>query len=359
MKKKYSFVVISFFRVTNPYSGASEVTLNFFNSLPTKDKKLFQFSEIKQNIKNVKTIKVDSKFDKFFKLRKLVNLTFNYCKKKQNPIIIIEGASWVGYSFLFYKFIKKKLTSAKFIYHSHNIEYLLRKQKNNFIISSLTKYFENYICNEFDLFTSVSEIDKKKIKKIYNVNSKILPNGIKIPSVNNIEEKKFKFKYIFFCGSIDYMPNKQALDILVNKIMPMVNKIDPNINLIVSGNKYIPFKSKNLINVGFLSKYKFYRFLKGASIFVNPMKTAFGSQVKMINALIFGKTIIGSKKSISGLHINKKFKNLYITNNNQFFAKLILNKINSKKYNFKISEFYQKKYSIKKITLSFLYRNLI
>ena len=359
MKKKYSIIVISFFRVTNPYSGASEISYNFFKSIPIKDKKLIQFSEIKQNVKNVKTIKVNSKISKFLKLKELVNFTLNYCKTKQNPIIIIEGASWVGYSFLFYYFIKKKITNAKFIYHSHNIEYLLRKQKNNFIISLLTKYFENYICKSFDIFTSVSNFDKKKIKRIYNINSEIFLNGINIPKIKSKKEKKFKFKYIFFCGSIEYMPNKQALDILVNKIMPIVNKIDSNINLVVSGNKTIPFNNKNLINVGFLSKNEFYKFLKGASIFVNPMQTAFGSQVKMISALVFGKTIVGSEKSILGLNINRKFNNLLITNNNQNFANLILKKINSKKFDVKISKFYQKKYSIKKITLNFFNKNLI
>ena len=164
MKKKYSFLVINFFRVTNPYSGASEISYNFFKSIPSKEKKLIQFSDIRQNIKDVKTIKINSKIDKIFKVKELANLAYNYCKDKKNPIIIVEGASWTGYSFLFYLYIKKKLKHAKFIYHSHNIEYLLRKQKNNFLISLLTKYFEGYICKKFDVFTCVSNIDKKKNK---------------------------------------------------------------------------------------------------------------------------------------------------------------------------------------------------
>ena len=359
MKKKYSFLVINFFRVTNPYSGASEISYNFFKSIPSKEKKLIQFSDIRQNIKDVKTIKINSKIDKIFKIKKLANLTFDYCKDKQNPIIIVEGASWAGYSFLFYHYIKKKLKHAKFIYHSHNIEYLLRKQKSNFFISLLTKYFENYICKKFDIFTCVSNFDKKKLKHIYDINAKVFSNGINIPNVKNIKKKKFKFKYIFFCGSINYKPNKEALEILVNKIMPIVNKINPDIKLIVSGNKTINLNNKNLINVGFLSKNQFYKFLKGASIFVNPMKTAFGSQVKMISALAFGKTIIASKKAILGLDINIKHNNLYLANNNQNCANLILKKINSKKFDIKVSKFYQKKYSIKKITLNFFNKNLI
>ena len=61
--------------------------------------------------------------------------------------------------------------------------------------------------------------------------------------------------------------------------------------LVVSGSKKIPHKESYLNNVGFVSKKEFYSYLKGASLFINPMKTAFGSQVKMISALVFGKTI--------------------------------------------------------------------
>ena len=121
--------------------------------------------------------------------------------------------------------------------------------------------------------------------------------------MKNIKEKKENCNYIFFCGSIDYLPNKEALEILINNIMPFVIKKNPNIKLYVSGNKKIPYKKDYLKNIGFVSKKIFYSYLKGSSLFVNPMKTAFGSQVKMISALVFGKTIIASKKATLGLDI--------------------------------------------------------
>jgi len=353
MKKKFSIVVVNFFRVTNPYSGASEVSWNFFKSIQCKDKKLFQFSDKSLNIKEVKTLKAKTKIHKIFKLKYLSDLISDFCKKKENPIIIIEGASWVGYTFVLFYFLKNRLNNAKFIYHSHNIEYLLRKKKGNFLITILTKFFENYIGKNFDIFTAVSKIDKLKLKKLYNINAKILPNGINFPIIEKVKESKFKFKYIFFCGSIDYLPNKEALEILINKIMPIVNKIDPNLKLLVSGNKKIEYKSKYLLNVGFVNKKKFYRILKGASVFVNPMKTAFGSQVKMITALVFGKTIIASKKATLGLTLNHKYRNLLISNNDKNFANLILKNINAKKINIASSKYYKDIYLVKNITSNF------
>ena len=40
--------------------------------------------------------------------------------------------------------------------------------------------------------------------------------------------------------------------------MPIVNKFNPNLKLLVSGNPKLPMKAKNLINVGFY--LKFYQF---------------------------------------------------------------------------------------------------
>ncbi len=354
MKKKYNFIVINFFRVTNPYSGASEISYNFFKNIPSKNKKLIQLSNIKQKENKIETIIARSKFEKIFKIFEMAKLTKQYFKNKKYPVIIIEGASWVGYTFLFYFILKRKLKNSKFIYHSHNIEYLLRKQKNNYFISILTRYFENYIAKTFDIFTCVSNSDKKKIKEIYNIKSELLINGINIPNIRKIKKKEFKFNYIFFCGSIEYMPNNEALDILINKIMPLVSKKNSKIKLVVSGNKKIPYKQKNLINIGFVSKIKYYSYLKGASLFVNPMKTAFGSQVKMISALVFGKTIIASKKATLGLDINNKFNKIFIANDHKEFAKLILKNIYSKKINKINSKFYSNKYSFKNITKNFV-----
>lgn len=354
MKKKYSFLVVSFFRVTDPYSGASEVSYNFFKSIPSKNKKLIQFSNVNQDKKNIKNIKAKTIIEKILKIKQMSEYIINRYKKEKNPVLIFEGASWAGYTFLLYYYLKNKLNNPKFIYHSHNIEYLLRKKNNNLIIAFFTKYLENYIGKKFDMFTSVSKLDQKQLSKIYNFKTTIFSNGILLPKISKIKEKKLKYNYIFFCGSIEYKPNREALEILIHDIMPKVNYIDPKIKLVVSGNKFLDYNSKALINVGFVNKRQFYSYLKGASIFVNPMQTAFGSQVKMITALVFGKKIVASKKAMLGLDIYKKKNNLLITNDNKNFAMFISKYIGSKKYYHNISKFYQEKYSIKKITEDFI-----
>ena len=84
-------------------------------------------------------------------------------KKQKNPVIIIEGASGSDTRF-FYILIKNKIKNLKLIYHSHNVEYLLRKKKSSPLIAILTKYFEKYIAKNFDIFTCVSKRIRLKLK---------------------------------------------------------------------------------------------------------------------------------------------------------------------------------------------------
>ena len=345
--------------MTNPYSGGSEVSFNFFKNIPSRNKILFQFSDNKKKHKNVKSIYIkNSKFSKIFSIKKIANEIKYFCKNKKKLIIIIEGASWAGYSFLLYFLLKKDLSKAKFIYHSQNIEYLLRKNKSNFLITQLTKYFEKYIANNFDIFTCTSERERKIVNKIYGIKSQILTNGLEIKNnIQNLVQIKKRFNYIFFGGNIDFIPNYNALEILVKKIMPEVNRSNPSIKLIVSGNKKLPFNEKFLINIGFVSKRLFLRYLKGASLFVNPISITFGVQTKTLHALAFGKTIISTKEGIAGIQIKHKFKNVFISNSNSDFIKKILSKSNSKKINTKASQYYLKKYNMRRIVKKFFIKN--
>ena len=102
----------------------------------------------------------NSKISKILNIYKLSNKIKKFCENKKKITIIIEGASWVGYSFLLYKFLKKDLSRAKFIYHSQNIEYFLGNIETIFYYA-ITKFFEKYIAKNFDIFTCGSEIEKK------------------------------------------------------------------------------------------------------------------------------------------------------------------------------------------------------
>ena len=70
---------------------------------------MFQISHIKKiNNKNIKTIfiKKETPINKIFKLPELIFEIYKYLKPSKNKFLIIEGASWIFYSFTTIIFLK-------------------------------------------------------------------------------------------------------------------------------------------------------------------------------------------------------------------------------------------------------------
>ena len=170
----------------------------------------------------------------------------NFIHKFEKKIIIIEGASWIGYSYFFLKLTKYYYPNSLIIYHGHNVEYELRRRKNSFIIAYITRILENKVYKISDFSTVVSIDDQKKIKELYNIDSIIFPNGI---NKKRLITKKPKFyipkKFIIFSGSYSYFYNKLAINKIIYEIMPRILKKDKEIKLIITGRDFPENKFRN------------------------------------------------------------------------------------------------------------------
>ena len=100
--KKFKTAFITFFPVVPDNMGSSTVINSRFYSWPSK-KKIFQLSHVKNlNNKNLKTvfIKKENPLSKIIYLPKLINEVLKYLRNIKKKVIIIEGASWIFYSFV-------------------------------------------------------------------------------------------------------------------------------------------------------------------------------------------------------------------------------------------------------------------
>ena len=180
--KKNKTAFVTFFPIKPDTMGSSTVVNCRFNCWPY-EKKIFQISHLnKTNNKRIETIfiKKETPINKIFKLPEVILKIKRYFSNSKKKLIIIEGASWIFYSFIiifFFKFFQSKI---KIIYISHSIESEIRKKYSNTLIYFLTKFLEKLVFKYSDLSTSVSLREKKKIKSLYNMNTILLPNGISL-----------------------------------------------------------------------------------------------------------------------------------------------------------------------------------
>lgn len=352
---------VTFFPIKPNNMGSSAVVNDRFKSWP-KNKKIFQITHLK-NIQNTKiksiVISKETPINKILKLPEIIFNIYYYLRSAKNKIVIIEGASWIFYSFITIIFLKFMLINCKVIYISHSIESEIRKKYSNKIIYFLTIFLENLVLKISNYSTTVSIKEKKKIFKIYKKKTILYPNAININEKNF--KKKIKLNYIIYSGSYLYKPNKDAIDYLNNKIMPKITKKFPNIKLILTGGGFdgnFPW----LINKGIVSKKNLYNLIYNAKCMCVPLQFGSGTRIKILEALALGTIVISTKKGIEGIEINKKNPPFIVNNKNKIIKILnfvLENYSQLKKISNKDIIFYKKKYSMKSITNNFINSNLI
>ena len=347
---------ITFFPAVPDNMGSSTVVNSRFKSWPSQ-KKLFQLSHIRKiNNKNTKTIFIrkENPLNKILSLPKLICSVFMYLKNSKKKIIIIEGASWIFYSFVVFFSLKLLFLKSKIIYISHSIESEIRKKFSNIFIYFLTKYLESFMFKCVDIATSVSKYEKRKIKKLYNVNTILYPNAINIDY--KVGAKKIAKDYILYSGSYLYRPNKNAIDYLNNNIMPTLLTKHPTIKLVLTGGG---FKKKYpwVINKNIIPKKELYNLIYHSKCLCVPLKFGSGTRIKIIEALSIGAIVISSLKGIEGIELNKKNPPFVLKNNKKFINTInnvIKNNKSIKKKSIISKKFYLKKYSMREITNNFL-----
>lgn len=363
--------ILCFYQVRNANHGASEVSLGIYNHWPASSKKLFELRDwhlyVSKNYKVQLLFQyINSYFIKLFAILFIIIKVLRYLKKKDNNFVIIEGASWIGFSFITIKIIKFLRNKTKIFYHSHNVEYDIREKKNSIIISFISKILEKNVFKISDYASVVSSIDAKRIKYLYNIDPIIFENGVDIErlKINREFKKNFSKKYIIYSGTYSYKPNKIAIDYLINKVMPYFKKKKYNIDLVLTGKNFPNLiKKNNVICKKNLNKNILNYYIKKSYFVILPLQQAPGTKIKVIENLILGKTIIGTKFAFQGIKIMKNSKNSLIYNSFydlckkiNFFIKnektIIQSAITSKK-------FYIKTYSISNIIKKFIYENKI
>ena len=357
---KYKTAFVTFFPVIPDNMGSSAVINSRFKNWPYV-KKLFQISHIKEinnNKINTVFIKKESPINKIIKLPELIFKIFQFLKKSKNNLIIIEGASWIFYSFIVLFSFKILLPNSKIIYFSHSIESEIRKKYSSVLIYHLTKFLEKLVFKYSLISTSVSKIEQKKIIKLYNHKTILYPNAL---TLNRKIKKQILLKnYIIYSGSYLYRPNKNAIDILNKKIMPKLTKKIPNLKLVLTGGgftKKIPW----VINKGIVKKRDLYNLIYYSKCMCVPLKFGSGTRIKIIEAMAIGAIVVSTPKGIEGIDLKIKNPPFIMGSTKKIISTIVTiikkNKIIKKK-SIEQRNYYIEKYSMKKITGNFIKQNI-
>lgn len=243
----------------------------------------------------------------FFKIR-------NYLKKQQIKTLIIEHPflGWLGW-------MLRKSCGLKLIIHTHNVEYQrFRSLGKNWWW--LLKQYEKWVLQKADLVFCITEEDRNTMITELHVSPGkcvIVPYGIhheKVPSGKQETKKSVCEEFnipqqdflLFFNGLLNYKPNIDALDVILNKINPLLLQKNFTYKILIAG-KHLPpeynsltrWNRQNIMYLGFVDDIDRYTF--AADILLNPVLSGGGVKTKMVEAIALGTTVVANETGASGM----------------------------------------------------------
>lgn len=204
--------------------------------------------------------------------------------------------------------VKKMFPKIKIITLFHNIEldFMLQcytgVKRILYTPAILSNWMnERWAIQHSDVVVALHEIDSRRMQHIYGRNADFI-HPICIVSnfteftTNTLDQHKLPKEYILFVGSA-FPPNIEALKFFCNSVMPNLDE-----HLVVVGsnleNYRREFNADNVSIIGSVDDLS--PFYANAKLVVTPILTGAGMKVKVAEALMHGKCVIGSKLSFIG-----------------------------------------------------------
>ena len=271
----------------------------------------------------------------FFLLKKFI-------KKEGITHLILEHPyyGWLG-------ILLKRFCHIKLIVHSHNLEAGRFKSMGKWWWGILWHY-EKMTHRKADLNFFIQDddrdhamvsfkLDPAKCHTItYGFEMEKAPAAEEKFTARNLLRKNHSIhpeeKILLFNGTLDYLPNKEALDIILEKINPILQSDAAfKYKIIICGNK-LPaaynklgaYTDRNIIYAGFVDDISIY--FKGADIFINPVIEGGGIKTKVVEALGYDLSVVSTNSGAIGIPVGITGDKLKITTDSDWeeFARQVV-----------------------------------
>lgn len=306
---------ISFYEAFPPCSGAASVTYNSARYAPG-ERFLIQLGNGRSTTTTPDGIHLltlpwsASRAGKLTALRRRVAEIGRLCRQIGPDVVVLQGASWSFYCWLLLRELKARI-AAPVVYHAHNVEYLLRRQKHGALVSAVTHWAEGRIVRRADLVFAVSSVDQEQFEQLYGRRPELLPNGVDCQVFGTVDPatvEAARAKYgltgdvALFMGLYGYRPNTEAVEALVRQIFPAVRQWVPEARLAVLGGD-IPHRQPWLIAPGRIPHDELPAFVAACRLGVAPIFSGSGTRLKILEYLAAGLPVVSTPKGAEGLDL--------------------------------------------------------
>lgn len=278
-------------------------------------------TECKVNYVNIDGTQITENFNKKILIRP--RCMINYKFKKMTNIDVGEYDYIIFASIIvvgaYNKFYNLKKSTKLILFAADSIAmYYFREGKTthsifrkayNYLQIKFIKDYELTYFNIFDSVIYVSDIDCEYVKKyVKSDNLHTARLGVRPYNLNKRELKHVSSSIlnIGFSGNMDYSPNIEATNFIINEIMPLLNKhnINYKIHIIGKNPNQEWYNSSEVLNnrlviTGFIDDM--FDYLSKIDIYISPLLSGSGMKNKVLEALSVGLPLIASNISVDGI----------------------------------------------------------
>ncbi len=240
---------------------------------------------------------------------------YKLIKEESIDVICIEH-SYLGWLGLLLRWITKK----PFIIHSHNIEAFRFRdmQKTGWRLYMMYERWVHQKAN-YNFFVTAEEMNK--VIDRWQLDPKkclVVTYGTHILQPISFDEKAYyrnqliaenqltdQTKLFLFNGSFDYLPNIDALRVIISEILPVLNAQPFNFRLFICG-RWLTTQWEEVLRTYPEIIYKgmvddITPYYGGVDCFINPTTLGTGIKTKLIDSLAENLTVVSARTGTKGL----------------------------------------------------------
>lgn len=168
--------------------------------------------------------------------------------------------------------------------------------------------FEAAECRRYDHVVAVSPEDRDLVSREYGVRGvSDVPTGVDTAYFRPSGESRRDPHGIVFTGSMDWIPNEDAVRFCVQQILPRIRRAVPDATLTVVGRNPSPAlialsaREPGLVVTGRVEDVRPY--MERAALYVVPLRIGGGTRLKIFEAMSMGLPIVSTRVGAEGLPV--------------------------------------------------------
>lgn len=188
--------------------------------------------------------------------------------------------------------------------------------------------YERKACQRFDMVVAVSSEDEEQMRREYSLTqTAAVPTGVDVDYFRpRIEDAADKHNLVF-TGSMDWLPNEDAMQYFIREVLPIVRRTIPEVSLTIVGRN--PYASlvelskhdQSIIVTGRVDDVRPY--IERAAAYIVPIRIGGGTRLKIYEAMAMEKPVVSTTVGAEGLPLHNE-EELLLADTAETFAAAVV-----------------------------------